>query len=270
MVQIAAAIGRGARIIVFDEPTSSLTQHEAERLYELIGRLRHDGVTALYVSHRMEEIFRLCDAVTVLRDGRHVATQPIASLDRAATRADDDRTPARRILSGPRPGGARTGAAARRRAVEPTGLSRRLVQRAGRRSARRGGTGRRGALGGRAGAVRPRSAGNGANRRRRAAGADPASQRRHAARHRPRSGGSQAAGPGAVDVGRQQHHARDPAAAGAPALHPARAPSARWRAATSNGFACGRPARTRRPPASPAATSRRWCWRSGWRRAAGC
>ena len=84
VVQIAAAIGRGARIIVFDEPTSSLSQHEAERLYDLIGRLRARGVTAIYVSHRMDEIFRLCDAVTVLRDGRHVDTRPIASLDRAA------------------------------------------------------------------------------------------------------------------------------------------------------------------------------------------
>jgi ABC-type sugar transport system ATPase subunit len=84
VVQIAAAIGSGARIIVFDEPTSSLSQHEADRLYELIDRLRTSGVTAIYVSHRMDEIFRLCDAVTVLRDGRHVGTQPIASLDRAA------------------------------------------------------------------------------------------------------------------------------------------------------------------------------------------
>jgi ABC-type sugar transport system ATPase subunit len=84
VVQIAAAIGRGARIIVFDEPTSSLSQHEADRLYDLIDRLRARGVTAIYVSHRMDEIFRLCDAVTVLRDGRHVDTRPIISLDRAA------------------------------------------------------------------------------------------------------------------------------------------------------------------------------------------
>lgn len=84
VVQIAAAIGRGARVIVFDEPTSSLSQHEADRLYDLIVRLREQGVTAIYVSHRMDEIFRLCDAVTVLRDGKHVATQPIASLDRGA------------------------------------------------------------------------------------------------------------------------------------------------------------------------------------------
>src|SRR5207253_1855131 len=58
MLQIAMAVGGGARIIVFDEPTSSLSQHEAEKLYELIGRLREGGVTSIYVSHRMEEIFR--------------------------------------------------------------------------------------------------------------------------------------------------------------------------------------------------------------------
>jgi ABC-type sugar transport system ATPase subunit len=83
MLQIAAAVGRGARIIVFDEPTSSLSQHEADALYALVARLREQGVTSIYVSHRMEEIFLLCDTITVLRDGRHVATQPTASLDRA-------------------------------------------------------------------------------------------------------------------------------------------------------------------------------------------
>jgi ABC-type sugar transport system ATPase subunit len=80
LVQIAAAVGGGARIVVFDEPTSSLSQHDAERLYELIGRLRARGVTCIYVSHRMPEIFRLCDTVSVLRDGRHVATRPTAEL----------------------------------------------------------------------------------------------------------------------------------------------------------------------------------------------
>ena len=80
MVQIAAAVGGGARIIVFDEPTSSLSQGEAERLYELIGRLTARGVTCIYVSHRMPEIFQLCDAVSVLRDGRHVATRPVEGL----------------------------------------------------------------------------------------------------------------------------------------------------------------------------------------------
>ena len=84
LLQIAVAVGRGARVIVFDEPTSSLSQHEAERLYGLIDGLRARGVTCVYVSHRMEEIFRLCDAVTVLRDGRHVGTRPIAEVDKSA------------------------------------------------------------------------------------------------------------------------------------------------------------------------------------------
>jgi len=83
LVQIAGAINRGARVIIFDEPTSSLSLHEAEGLYALMRRLRERGVTCIYVSHRLEEIFALCDTVTILRDGRHVATRPIASIDRA-------------------------------------------------------------------------------------------------------------------------------------------------------------------------------------------
>lgn len=83
MVQIAAAVGGGARIIVFDEPTSSLSQVEAERLYALIGRLKARGVTCIYVSHRMPEIFALCDTVSVLRDGAHVATRAIDGLTEA-------------------------------------------------------------------------------------------------------------------------------------------------------------------------------------------
>ena len=80
IVQIASAVGSGARVIVFDEPTSSLSQVDAERLYDLIGRLRARGVTCIYVSHRMPEVFRLCDTVSVLRDGRHVGTQATAEL----------------------------------------------------------------------------------------------------------------------------------------------------------------------------------------------
>lgn len=80
LVQIAAAVGGGARILVFDEPTSSLSQVETDRLYDLIGRLQHRGVTCIYVSHRMPEIFRLCDTVSVLRDGRHVGTRPVVEL----------------------------------------------------------------------------------------------------------------------------------------------------------------------------------------------
>jgi ABC-type sugar transport system ATPase subunit len=84
MLQIASAIGQGARLIVFDEPTSSLSQHDADRLYALIDRLRQGGVTCIYVSHRLDEIFRLCDAITVLRDGRHVATRARSAVDKSA------------------------------------------------------------------------------------------------------------------------------------------------------------------------------------------
>ncbi|CAN5899031.1 sugar ABC transporter ATP-binding protein [soil metagenome] len=83
MVQIAAAVGGGARIIVFDEPTSSLSQVEADRLYALLSRLKERGVTCIYVSHRMPEIFALCDTVSVLRDGAHVATRATSDLGEA-------------------------------------------------------------------------------------------------------------------------------------------------------------------------------------------
>src|SRR5262249_13134254 len=74
----AAALGTHAQIIVMDEPTSSLSAHESERLFQLLAHLKQRAITVIYVSHRMEEIFRLCDTVTILRDGRHVATERVA------------------------------------------------------------------------------------------------------------------------------------------------------------------------------------------------
>lgn len=76
MVEIGKALLRDARIIAFDEPTSSLSARETETLKRIIAELRADGRTILYVSHRMEEIFEICGSVTVLRDGRHVADFP--------------------------------------------------------------------------------------------------------------------------------------------------------------------------------------------------
>ena len=78
LVQIAAALATGARILVMDEPTSSLSLSEARRLEGLISQLRERGATILYVSHRMDEIFRVCDTVTVLRNGGHIATMPLS------------------------------------------------------------------------------------------------------------------------------------------------------------------------------------------------
>ncbi|HYC72002.1 MAG TPA: sugar ABC transporter ATP-binding protein [Opitutaceae bacterium] len=78
LVQIAAAVGTGAQVIVMDEPSSSLSAGETRELFRLVRALKDRGITLVYVSHRMEELFALCDGITVLRDGRHVATEKIA------------------------------------------------------------------------------------------------------------------------------------------------------------------------------------------------
>ncbi|MCG3735931.1 L-arabinose ABC transporter ATP-binding protein AraG [Vibrio cincinnatiensis] len=74
MVEIAKALSRNAQIIAFDEPTSSLSQREIQNLFKVIRELRDNGKIILYVSHRMEEIFDLCDAITIFKDGTHVQT----------------------------------------------------------------------------------------------------------------------------------------------------------------------------------------------------
>ena len=71
-VQIAAAVGTNARVIVFDEPTASLSARESEALFELIGKLKARGITLIYVSHRMPEVLALCDTIGVLRDSAYV------------------------------------------------------------------------------------------------------------------------------------------------------------------------------------------------------
>ncbi len=74
MIEIGKALLHNAEVIAFDEPTSSLSRKETERLFLIIRNLRAQGKTILYVSHRLEEIFALCDAVTVFRDGRRIQT----------------------------------------------------------------------------------------------------------------------------------------------------------------------------------------------------
>lgn len=82
MVAIARAIQINARVVIMDEPTSSLEQREVETLFGVIKRLREEGLAIVYVSHRMEELFRICDRVTVMRDGAVVAVSEMADLDR--------------------------------------------------------------------------------------------------------------------------------------------------------------------------------------------
>ncbi len=84
LVQIAGGIGKGSQVLVFDEPTSSLSQVEAHRLLEIIRDLKKRGVTCIYVSHRLEEVLAICDTVTVLRDGKLVDTVPADGLSRDA------------------------------------------------------------------------------------------------------------------------------------------------------------------------------------------
>ncbi|GAB3246952.1 L-arabinose ABC transporter ATP-binding protein AraG [Chitinimonas naiadis] len=76
MVEIAKALTRNAQVIAFDEPTSSLSQREIEQLFRVIRELREQGKVVIYVSHRMEEIYRLCDEITVFKDGRLVRHFP--------------------------------------------------------------------------------------------------------------------------------------------------------------------------------------------------
>ncbi|TCN35734.1 monosaccharide ABC transporter ATP-binding protein (CUT2 family) [Shinella granuli] len=81
VVEICKALSRDSRILVFDEPTAVLTRHETEKLFRLIRLLRERGVCILYISHRLEEIFTLCDRVTVLKDGQTVGSWPIDAID---------------------------------------------------------------------------------------------------------------------------------------------------------------------------------------------
>ena len=80
MVEIAKAVSYDAKIIVFDEPTSSLTEKEVEHLFKIIDMLKKKGCGIIYISHKMEEILKISDEITVMRDGKHVATKPANEL----------------------------------------------------------------------------------------------------------------------------------------------------------------------------------------------
>ena len=81
MVEIAKAVSYNSKVIVFDEPTSSLTEEEVEHLFRIINMLRDRGMGIIYISHKMAEIKRISDEITVMRDGQHVATRPAAELE---------------------------------------------------------------------------------------------------------------------------------------------------------------------------------------------
>ena len=82
MIAIARGVSLGAKILVLDEPTSSLTEREVTLLYDVIRRLKEQGTGIVYISHRFDELYAVCDKVTVLRDGKFIATRPLAGLER--------------------------------------------------------------------------------------------------------------------------------------------------------------------------------------------
>ena len=82
MVAIARGVSLGAKVLVLDEPTSSLTEKEVHILYDVIRRLKAEGVGIVYISHRFDELYAVCDRVTILRDGKYVGTRDLAGLER--------------------------------------------------------------------------------------------------------------------------------------------------------------------------------------------
>jgi ribose transport system ATP-binding protein len=82
IVEIAKAVSKNVKILIMDEPTAPLTVTEVESMFDIVRGLKSRGVTIIYISHRLEEIFRIADRVSVLRDGRYIATRSIAATDR--------------------------------------------------------------------------------------------------------------------------------------------------------------------------------------------
>ena len=83
LTEIAKALAQNAKVLIMDEPTASLAKHEAEALFELIGRLKARGISIIYISHRMDEIYRIADRITVLRDGAKVLTSELNNISPA-------------------------------------------------------------------------------------------------------------------------------------------------------------------------------------------
>lgn len=82
IVEIVKAISKNARILIMDEPTAPLTMKEVELLFKMIWKIKKEGVTVIYISHRLDEIFRIADRVTVMRDGNYISTQFVAETNK--------------------------------------------------------------------------------------------------------------------------------------------------------------------------------------------
>ena len=80
MIEICKALSYHSKLIIMDEPTSSLTEDECKTLFRIVERLKRDGITFIFISHKMDEIKRIADDITIMRDGTYVGTWPAAEL----------------------------------------------------------------------------------------------------------------------------------------------------------------------------------------------
>ena len=80
LTEIAKALSEDARVLIMDEPTASLARHETQALFQLIGRLKEQGISVIYISHRMEEVYAIADRITILRNGKWLLTEPLTSI----------------------------------------------------------------------------------------------------------------------------------------------------------------------------------------------
>ena len=80
LTEIAKAMAQDARVLIMDEPSASLAKHEADQLFELVGRLKAQGISIIYISHRMEEVYRIADRITILRDGKNLLTERLSDI----------------------------------------------------------------------------------------------------------------------------------------------------------------------------------------------
>ena len=80
LTEIAKALAQNAQVLIMDEPTASLAKHETEALFELIGRIKARGISIIYISHRMDEVYPIADRITILRAGQRLLTEPLAAV----------------------------------------------------------------------------------------------------------------------------------------------------------------------------------------------
>ena len=269
IVEIAKALSFEARVLIMDEPTAALSGPEVERLFAVVRTLREEGAAVLFISHRLDEVFAICDTVTVMRDGAVVHDARIADM----TPDDMVRRMVGRELGTlfPKQDAAvgETVLAVHRLTREGVFFDVSFEVRAGEIVALAGlvGAGRSEVARAIFGIDKP-DAGHVEVAGRRLAPGRPLSAMR--AGHRLRARGPPPAGPGHGPLDRAQRDDDAHGRALAPRPDRRRRPRSGWRASGPRGCSSSSTGSTTRPASSPAATSRRSCWPSGSRPSRSC